>query len=361
MHRFLAAARCLPVDRAPVWMMRQAGRYLPAYRKVRSTTTFLGLCKTPALATEVTLQPIDEFGMDAAILFSDILIPLEAMGLPLEFNEDGPHLPRPVRVPADVERLGVPDPETTMPFVMEAVRQIKRGLDGRVPLIGFCGAPFTLASYAVEGGGSKSYTHLKGLLFRSPEIAHKLLELTAKCCTVYLRAQVAAGAEAVQIFDTWAGILSPRDFSEFALRYARQIIDELRASPEWKNAPDGGPPIIYYPANGVAPYLEQIATAGADVVGIDWRIDLDVARKRLGPKIAVQGNLDPTALFLPKEQIAARVQKILEQGGATPGHVFNLGHGVLPETDPEHVRAMVTAVQSSSSSSSSSSASSLDR
>ena len=345
MHRFLAACRRLPVDRTPVWMMRQAGRYLPQYRAVRSQTTFLGLCKTPDLATEVTLQPIDEFGMDAAILFSDILIPLEAMGLPLEFNEDGPHLPRPVRVPADVERLGIPDPEATMPFVTEAVRRIKKGLDGRVPLIGFAGAPFTLASYAVEGGGSKNYTHLKGLLFRQPVVAHALLDKVARTVAVYLRAQAAAGADAVQIFDTWAGALAPRDFEEFALRYVKFIIDELRASPEWR-VPGGGPPIIYYPANGVAPYLEKVATAGADVVGIDWRIDLDVARQRLGPNVAVQGNLDPTALFLPKERIAERVRDVLAQAGPV-GHVFNLGHGVLPETDPEHVRAMVAAVQQS--------------
>jgi uroporphyrinogen decarboxylase len=345
MHRFLAACRRLPVDRTPVWMMRQAGRYLPQYRAVRSKTTFLGLCKSPDLAAEVTIQPIDEFGMDAAILFSDILIPLEAMGLPLEFNEDGPHLPRPVRHAADVERLGIPDPEATMPFVPEAVRRIKAGLAGRVPLIGFAGAPFTLASYAVEGGGSKNYTHLKGLIFREPSVAHTLLEVTARTVAIYLRAQVAAGAEAVQLFDTWAGILSPRDFEEFALRYVRSIISELRESPEWQG-PDGGPPIIYYPANGVAPYLEQVASAGADVVGIDWRIDLDVARRRLGPNLAVQGNLDPTALFLPKDKIAERVQAVLAQAGPT-GHVFNLGHGVLPETDPEHVRAMVAAVQQS--------------
>ena len=329
-------------------MMRQAGRYLPAYRAVRSKTTFLGLCKTPELATEVTLQPIDEFGMDAAILFSDILIPLEAMGLPLEFNEDGPHLPKPVRAPADIERLGIPDPESTMPFVMEAVRQIRAGLAERVPLIGFSGAPFTLASYAVEGGGSKNYTHLKGLLFRSPAEAHRLLDKVARTTSLYLRAQVAAGAQAVQIFDTWAGILSQRDFEEFALAPVKSIIAELRASPEWQNAPEGGPPIIYYPANGVSPYLEQVATAGADVIGIDWRMDLDLARRRLGPNLAVQGNLDPTALFLPKEKIAERVRAILEQGGGGTGHVFNLGHGVLPETDPEHVRAMVSAVQQSS-------------
>ncbi len=349
MHRFLAACRRLPVDRTPVWMMRQAGRYLPQYRAVRSKTTFLGLCKTPDLATEVTLQPIDEFGFDAAILFSDILIPLEAMGVALEFNEEGPHLPQPVRTAADVERLVIPDPELTMPFVPEAVRRIKKGLAGRVPLIGFAGAPFTLASYAVEGGGSKNYTHLKGLIFRSPETAHVLLDKVARTMALYLRAQVAAGAEAVQLFDTWAGILAPRDFEEFALRYARQVISELRASPEW-SVPGGGPPIIYFPANGCAPYLEAVTSAGADVIGIDWRIDLDVARRRLGPGVAVQGNLDPTALFLPPDKIVERVKGVLAQAGGAPGHIFNLGHGVLPETNPEHVRAMVQAVQQHSAS-----------
>jgi uroporphyrinogen decarboxylase len=342
MHRFLAACQRLPVDRTPVWMMRQAGRYLPQYRAVRSKTTFLGLCKTPDLAAEVTIQPIDEFGMDAAILFSDILIPLEAMGLPLEFTEEGPSLPRPVREAADVDRLGIADPEGTMPFVMEAVRRIKKGLAGRVPLIGFAGAPFTLASYAVEGGGSKSYTHLKRLMYARPEVAHGLLGKIARTVALFLRAQVAAGCEAVQIFDTWAGILAPRDFDEFALRYVRAIIADLRESPEWSGR---AVPIIYYPANGSAPYLEQVATAGADVVGIDWRIDLDVARRRLGMQLAVQGNLDPTALFLPAAEIEQRVRVICEQGGVAPGHVFNLGHGVLPETDPEMVRVMVNAVR----------------
>jgi uroporphyrinogen decarboxylase len=344
MHRFLAACRRLPVDRPPVWMMRQAGRYLPKYREVRGKTTFLGLCKTPELAAEVTIQPIDEFGMDAAILFSDILIPLEAMGLPLEFTEDGPSLPMPVRQAADVDRLGIADPEDTMPFVSEAVRRIKKGLAGRVPLIGFAGAPFTLASYAVEGGGSKNYTHLKRMMFARPEIAHALLGKIARTVALFLRAQVAAGAEAVQIFDTWAGILAPRDFDEFALRYVRAIIADLRESPEWRGV-GGGPPHINYPAHGGAPYLEQVATAGADVIGVDWRLELDTARRRLGMNLAVQGNLDPTALFLPADELRRRVRAILEQGAVAPGHVFNLGHGVLPETDPEMVRVMVETVR----------------
>jgi uroporphyrinogen decarboxylase len=342
MHRFLAACRGLTVDHTPVWMMRQAGRYLPEYRAIRSKTTFLGLCKTPELACAVTLQPVDIFDMDAAILFSDILLPLEAMGLPLVFDEHGPSLPEPLRTDQAIDRLGVPDPEATMPFVMEAVRQIKRALGGRVPLIGFAGAPFTLASYAVEGGGSKSYTHLKKLLFTRPEAAMRLLDVLARTDIDYLRAQVAAGADCVQIFDTWAGILAPEDFARFALGPVKQIIAGLRASPEWRS---GGVPIIYYAANGVTPYLEQVASAGAEVIGVDWRVDLATARRAVGSGPTLQGNLDPTALFCPPAEIERRVHACLRAAGPT-GHIFNLGHGVLPETDPEHVRAMVQAVRS---------------
>lgn len=339
MHRFLAACLRQPVDRTPVWMMRQAGRYLPQYRAVRARTTFLGLCKSPDLACEVTLQPIDEFGMDAAILFSDILIPLEAMGMRLEFTEEGPKL-EPVRAQADVERLGVPDPEATMPFVMEAVRRIRAALADRVPLIGFAGGPFTLASYAVEGGGSKDFAALKRLLYADPRSAQRLLEKLTRTVAAYLEAQVAAGAQAVQIFDTWAGVLAPEDFEEFALRWARTLVSELRASAAWR----GGPvPIIYY-VNGCAPYLEAMREVGADVIGVDWRIDLGIARRRLGPGLAVQGNLDPCVLLGPKELIDARVAAVIGAAGPEPGHVFNLGHGVLPPTDPEHVRAMVAAV-----------------
>ncbi len=340
MHRFLAACRLKPVDRTPVWLMRQAGRYLPQYRAVRSKTTFSGWGKPPDLACEVTLQRIDEFGFDAAILFSDILVPLEAMGLPLDFTEEGPQLPKPVRDAAAVGALAIPDPEDTMPFVMEAVRRIRKGLADRVPLIGFAGAPFTLATYAVEGGGSKNFTILKRLLYGDPATAHALLGKLARTVSLYLEAQVAAGAQAVQIFDTWAGILSPQDFEEFALRYVRALIAGLRASPAWK---DGGVPIIYY-VNGSAPYLEQMAAVGADVIGVDWKMDLRVARQRLGPGVAAQGNLDPAALFLPPAEIAARVKDVLAAGAGMPGHIFNLGHGVLPETPVEHVRALVEAV-----------------
>jgi uroporphyrinogen decarboxylase len=262
------------------------------------------------------------------------------MGLPVEFPDKGPKLPRPVRDRAAVDALGVPDPEQSVPFVMEAVRLIRKGLADRVPLIGFCGAPFTLATYAVEGGGSKSYTHTKQMMYGDPAAAHALLDVLARSCAVYLEAQVAAGAQAVQIFDSWAGILSPRDFREFALRHATRVIDLLRASPTWR---DGGVPIIYF-VNGCAPYLADYASSGADVLGVDWRIDIGDVRARVGDGVALQGNMDPTCLFLPPEKIRERVSEVLDRAGSV-GHVFNLGHGVLPETKPEHVRAMVQAVR----------------
>jgi uroporphyrinogen decarboxylase len=321
-------------------MMRQAGRYLPQYRAVRAKTTFLGLCKNPDLACEVTLQPIDEFGMDAAILFSDILIPLEAMGMKLEFTEDGPSLPEPLRDAASVERLVVPDPEDTMAFVPEAVRRIRAALAGRVPLIGFAGAPLTLAAYAVEGGGSAQYLNLKRMLFAEPALAHRLLERLAETVAVYLEAQVAAGAEALQLFDTWGGILAPADFDQLAARYAGQVIERLRASRTW--AGGGGVPIIYY-VNGGFPYLERMRATGADVIGLDWKMDIAAARQRLGDT-PVQGNLDPTVLFASPEVIEERVRAILAAAGPR-GHIFNLGHGVQPPTNPEHVRAMVQAVK----------------
>jgi uroporphyrinogen decarboxylase len=321
-------------------MMRQAGRYLPQYRAVRERASFLELCKNPELACEVTLQPIDEFGMDAAILFCDILIPLEAMGMTLEFTDEGPKLPHPVRDRAAIERLVVPDPVASMPFVMEAVRRIRVGLRDRVPLIGFAGAPLTLAAYAVEGGGSQNYTHLKRLLFADPASAHMLLEKLADTVARYLEAQIEAGAQAVQLFDTWAGILSPPDYDEFALRHARSVVDRLRGSDTWKR---DAVPIIYY-VNGGASLLERMRETGAEVIGLDWRVDIGDARRRLGD-LAVQGNLDPTFLFASRDRIEERVRTILRAAADRPGHIFNLGHGVLPQTDVEHVRAMFEAVR----------------
>ncbi len=324
--------------------MRQAGRYLPAYRAVRAKSSFLELCRTPELACEVTLQPIDEFGFDAAILFSDILITLPPMGIELTFPDAGPKIGNPVRTHAAIEALHVFDPEAELPYVMEAIRQIKVGLRDRVPLIGFAGAPLTMLTYAVEGGGSKDYPHTKKLLYGAPASAHMLLEKLAQTCATYLEAQIAAGVDAVQIFDSWGGIVSPGDFREYPLRYAKRVIEMLRASPTFAKNPV---PIIYF-VNGCAPYLEDYVTSGADVLGVDWRIGIDEVRRRVGTGVALQGNLDPGALFAPPAEIRSRVSDILERAGRV-GHIFNLGHGVLPETDPEHVRAMVTAVRELSS------------
>ena len=339
-HLFLRACRREPVPRTPVWMMRQAGRYLPAYRAVRAKASFLEMCRTPELACEVTLQPIDEYGFDAAILFSDILITLPPMGIDVTFPEAGPKIGTPVRDAAAIAKLCVPDPEAELPYTLEAIRQIKKGLAGRVPLIGFAGAPLTMLTYAVEGGGSKDYHHTKKLLFGAPKDAHALLDKLARTCAVFLEAQVKAGADVVQIFDSWGGIVSPGDFREYPLRYAKQVIAHLRTT-----CP--GTPIIYF-VNGCAPYLDDYASSGADVLGVDWRVGIDEVRRRVGDGVALQGNLDPGALFAPPSEIRARVADILARAGAV-GHIFNLGHGVMPQTDPEHVRAMVTAVRELSS------------
>ena len=336
-HLFLRACRREPVERTPIWMMRQAGRYLPSYRAVRERASFLELCRTPELACEVTLQPIDQLGFDAAILFSDILITLPAMGIDVAFPDSGPKIGRPVRDRAAIDALHVPDPEAELPYVMEAIRQIKRGLAGRVPLIGFAGAPLTMLTYAVEGGGSKDYPHSKRLLFGDPQAAHALLDKIAQTCASFLAAQIAAGCDAVQLFDSWGGIVSPGDFREYPLRYARRVIELVRASSQRRV------PIIYF-VNGCAPYLDDYAASGADVLGVDWRVGIDEVRRRVGDGVALQGNLDPGALFGSPSEIRARVADILGRAGSV-GHIFNLGHGVMPETDPEHVRAMVTAVQ----------------
>jgi uroporphyrinogen decarboxylase len=339
-HLFLRACKRQPVPRTPIWMMRQAGRYLPAYRAVRARASFLELCRTPELACEVTLQPIDEYGFDAAILFSDILITLPAMGIDVAFPEAGPKIGKPVRTSADIDALAVPDPTRELPYTLEAIRQIKKGLADRVPLIGFAGAPLTMLTYAVEGGGSKDYAHTKKLLYGAPKDAHALLDKLARTCATFLEAQVEAGCDAVQIFDSWGGIVSPGDFREYPLRYAKRVIEQLCASPTFKHR---SVPIIYF-VNGCAPYLDDYASSGADVLGVDWRVGIDEVRRRVGDGVALQGNLDPGALFAPPAEIRARVADILARAGSV-GHIFNLGHGVLPETDPEHVRAMVTAVR----------------
>jgi uroporphyrinogen decarboxylase len=332
--RFLAACRREPVDRPPVWFMRQAGRYLPEYRAVREKVPFLELCKTPDLACEVTCQPVRRFGVDAAILFSDILIPVEAMGMRLEFHEErGPVLDDPLRTGAQIDALRVPDPEETMPFVAEAVRRIRRALP-ETPLIGFAGAPLTLAAYMVEGGGSRNFIELKRLLWGDPAAARTLMDKLTRTIVAYLKAQVAAGVQAVQLFDTWAGMLAPVDFEEHVLPQVRTIVAALRAT---------GVPVIYF-VNGAGPLLDRMRQSGADVLGLDWRVDLGAARATLGPGVAVQGNLDPVTLFAPAEVIARRVRELLLKGGGR-GHIFNLGHGILPETPIAGVEAMLTAVR----------------
>lgn len=335
--RFLRACRREPVDTTPIWIMRQAGRYLPEYRAIRSKTTFLGLCKTPELAAEVTVQPVDRLGVDAAILFSDILIPLEAMGAKLEFlPNEGPSFPEPVRTAEDVRRLRNFDPADETPFTLEAIRQTVKALDGRVPLIGFAGAPFTLAAYMVEGGGSKNWLTLKMMMRKEPALAHELFGKLADTIGHYLVAQIEAGCKAVQIFDSWGGELGPADFDVWTLPYVQRMVQTVkRAYPSV--------PVIYFGTN-MSTLLEKMKKTGADVIGLDWRIDIDVARARLGDDVAVQGNLDPTALFLPHEEITRRVEDIIGRNAGRPGHIFNLGHGITPPTDPDAARHLVDEV-----------------
>ncbi len=330
---FLKACRGEETDYTPVWFMRQAGRYLPQYQAVRGRVSFLELCKSPELCTEVTLQPIEIFGFDAAILFSDILIPMEAMGLTLEFHEGrGPVFPDPVRSRQAVDRLQVPDPEETMPFVMETIRLLRRELS--VPLIGFSGAPFTLATYLIEGGSSKVFLETKKMMFQAPELYRALLDKITACTSTYLQAQARAGAQALQLFDSWAGVLAPRDYRRFALPYVQAIIRDLRAVTDV--------PIIYFANNG-STLLGHTTTAGADVLGLDWRINIGDAIRQVGNH-AVQGNLDPIALFLPRKELEERIRQLLEDARQARGHIFNLGHGIVPQTPPEQARIAVDAV-----------------
>jgi uroporphyrinogen decarboxylase len=334
--RVLRALLKEPVDMTPVWMMRQAGRYLPEYQAVRSKLTFLELCKTPELAAEVTIQPVDILGVDAAILFSDILIPLEAMGLTLEFHEKiGPVFPAPVRDRQAVDRLIIPDPDEHLHFVMETIRILRRELAEKVPLIGFAGAPFTLATYLIEGGSSKFFFETKKMMFADPELYSSLMDKITECTSVYLKAQAAAGAQALQIFDSWAGVLAPGDFERYALPYVKRIIADL------KEATDV--PIIYFANNG-ATLLDLSKTSGADVLGLDWRVDIAKAVEQIGPDISVQGNLDPSALLLPEKQLRERVAKLLAGAGNARGHICNLGHGIHQFTPPAQAKIFIDAV-----------------
>ena len=330
--RFIRACRCEPVDRVPAWIMRQAGRYLPEYRELRKKHDFLTVCRTPELATEVTLQPLRRFPLDAAILFSDILIPVAAMGCDVAFTP-APVFPHPVRSAEDVAALHVPDPADDMRYVTNAIRMLKTEL-GDTPLIGFSGAPITLATYMIEGGSSKTFTMLRRFMATNPDATHSLLRKLTDTVARYLLAQIEAGVDAVQIFDTWAGLLSPIDYEAWALPDLQQIVRALKPS---------GVPIIYY-ANGAGMLLNQIGEIGADVIGIDWRTPLCTARKILGEQTAVQGNLDPCALFAPATEIDRKVQEVFESAGNTPGHIFNLGHGILPETPIEAVEALIAAL-----------------
>lgn len=332
-YRFLKACRGEPVDATPIWIMRQAGRYLPEYQAIRSKVSFLELCKTPELAAEVTIQPVDVLGVDAAILFSDILIVVEAMGMPLHFDEGPPVLGSPITEQSGVDRLGVPDPEVSMPFVMETIRILRRELEGRVPLIGFSGAPFTLASYMIEGGSSANFLKLKRVMFEQPGVWHALMDKVTSAVIEYLKAQIAAGAQAVQLFDSWGGTLSPRDYREFSLPYSSRAIAELKGL---------GVPLIHF-VQGNPALLPLVASAGSDVVGVDWRIEIGDARRLVGEGVPVQGNLEPVALFLPVEKIEARAAEIIKQAGPT-GHIFNLGHGILPPTPVASAKALVDAV-----------------
>ena len=340
--RFLRALRRQPVDATPVWIMRQAGRYLPEYRATRARAgSFLTLAKTPELACEVTLQPLDRFELDAAILFSDILTVPDAMGLGLYFAEgEGPKFERPIRTQADVDRLAVPDMAQELGYVIDAVTLIRRELQGRVPLIGFSGSPWTLACYMVEGGGSENFSRIKAMALNEPKALHQLLEVTTDAVIAYLAAQRAAGAQALQVFDTWGGVLSPRLYREFSLRYMARIAAELDRGQGAENTP-----LILF-GKGNAAYLEELASTGAEALGVDWLVDLGEARARTGGRVALQGNLDPITLYADADTIRREVATALESYGHGPGHVFNLGHGVPPGTDPEVLTRIVDHVHS---------------
>ncbi|HPQ25902.1 MAG TPA: uroporphyrinogen decarboxylase [Gammaproteobacteria bacterium] len=338
--RFLRALMRQPVDATPVWMMRQAGRYLPEYRATREKAgSFMDLCMNPDLACEVTLQPLERFPLDAAILFSDILTIPDAMGLGLYFSEgEGPRFKRPVRDRAAIDALGVPDPEQDLRYVMDAVRTIRRELNGRVPLIGFSGSPWTLATYMIEGSSTKTFARSKGMMFDEPALMHSLLDKLAAAVTEYLNAQVAAGAQALMVFDTWGGTLSPRDYKAFSLAYMQRIVDGLTREADGRKVP-----VILFTKGG-GQWLELMADTGCDALGLDWTTDIGDARARVGDRVALQGNLDPCTLYASPQAIRRSVGEILASYGKGSGHVFNLGHGIHPTIPPEHAAAMIEAV-----------------
>ncbi|HYM86516.1 MAG TPA: uroporphyrinogen decarboxylase [Pseudoxanthomonas sp.] len=343
--RLLRALKRQPVDCTPVWLMRQAGRYLPEYRATRARAgSFLAMAKNPDLACEVTLQPLARFDLDAAILFSDILTIPDAMGLELYFVDgEGPKFRNTVRSPADVDKLGVPDMETELRYVMDAIRVIRRELDDKVPLIGFSGSPWTLACYMVEGGGSKDFARIKAMALNDPATLHRLLSVNTDAVIAYLSAQRAAGAQALQVFDTWGGVLSPAMYREFSLPYLVRIARELE-----RGQNEEFTPLILF-GKGNAAHLEALADSGTDAIGVDWLVELSEARRRTGGKVALQGNLDPAVLYGAPDAIRTQVGNVLESYGRGSGHVFNLGHGMSPDMNPDHVGVLVDAVHALSS------------
>jgi uroporphyrinogen decarboxylase len=338
--RLLRALRREAVDVTPVWMMRQAGRYLPEYRETRRKAgNFMNLCQNPELACEVTLQPLDRFPLDAAILFSDILTIPDAMGLGLYFEEgEGPRFQHPVTDEDAVTRLTVPDPYTDLRYVTDAVSLISRELDGRVPLIGFSGSPWTLATYMVEGGSSKTFSRIKAMMYNRPDLLHRMLVTLADSVSIYLAAQIESGAQTVMIFDTWGGSLSPSSYREFSLSYMTRIVENLKASKSTVNVP-----VVLFTKGG-GQWLEEMADSGCDALGLDWTTDLSDARSRVGDRVALQGNIDPCVLYASPDQIRQQVAKVLDSFGAGNGHVFNLGHGIHPEVNPDHAAVLIEAV-----------------
>jgi uroporphyrinogen decarboxylase len=329
-----------PTPRRPIWLMRQAGRYLPEYRATRARAgSFMAMCTNPEFACEVTLQPLARYRLDAAILFSDILTIPHAMNVGLEFEAgEGPKIERPVRVAADVDKLIIPDPARELRYVVDAVALIRRELHGSVPLIGFAGSPWTVGTYMVEGGGSKTFGRIKRMMYEAPALLHRLLDVLARSTVLYLNAQIAAGAQAVMLFDTWGGVLTPAQYEEFSLRYMAQVVDALIRESDGRRVPN----IVFTKGGGA--WLPAIAAIGCDAVGVDWTTDLQTARKAVGSRVALQGNLDPAALFAPPDTLRAETIRVLESYGAGPGHVFNLGHGITPEVDPERVSVLVDTV-----------------
>jgi uroporphyrinogen decarboxylase len=338
-NTFLRACRRQPTEYTPIWLMRQAGRYMKEYRALRKKYSFLEMCKNPELAAKVTLLPIEKFKLDAAIIFSDILIPLEPMGIELEFAKgEGPVFHKPIREMKQIERLRIIQPEEDVPFLMDAIRIVRRELKGKIPLIGFSGGPFTLASYIIEGGHSKNYIFTKGMMYQNPMAWQSLMEKLSEVLIRYLNAQVRAGAQAIQLFDSWVGCLNPSDYEKYVLPYSKRVIKGVEKRV----------PLIHF-ATDSATLLERMKRAGGEVIGVDWRVDLKEAWRRLGYDVAIQGNLDPVVLLGPVDLIEKEVKRILDDAEGRPGHIFNLGHGILPNTPIDHVATLVDLVHEYSS------------